>query len=126
MQKISVLVVDEDREFSTILSDRLCSWGFAATSANSSEEAMASIVLQRPAVVVLSLRAGHVHGLDTLSLIKDLDPAIEVILLTGKGTGRAGMQGIERGAFDCLPQPVELGILIEKIRQACGQSSRRP
>ncbi len=126
MQEIKVLIVDEDPDFSSILSDRLCSWGFAATSADCSEEVMESIILNPPAVVVLSLRAGHVHGLDTLSLIKNLDPAIEVILLTAKGAARAGMQGLERGAFDCLPQPIELGILIEKIRQACGLSSQVP
>jgi DNA-binding NtrC family response regulator len=126
MQESKVLIVDEEPEFSAILTNRLCSWGFAATSAGNSEEAMASIALNRPDVVVLSLRTGHVQDLDTLSLIKDFDSVIEVILLIGKGAARAGMQGIERGAFDCLPQPIELGILIEKIRQACGQCSRIP
>jgi len=118
MQEIKVLIIAEEPDFSDILTDRLRSWGFAAVAAGSGEEAMEAIVLSRPDVVVLSLRAGHGHNLDTLRMIKNLDPTIEVILLTCKGTAIAGMKGVERGAFDCLPQPIELGLLIEKIRLA--------
>jgi DNA-binding NtrC family response regulator len=123
MHEIKVLVIDDEPEFTDILTDRLRSWGFAASSASSNEEVMEAMVGSRPDVVVLSLRAGHGHRLNTLRLIKNQDPAIEVLLLTGKGMALAGMQGIEQGAFDCLPQPVELGVLIEKIRQAAAIDS---
>lgn len=118
MQEIKVLIIAEEPEFSDNLTDRLRSWGFTAIAADSCENPLEAITLSPPDVVVLSLRAGHGHNLDTLSMIKDLDPAIEVILLTGKGTALTGMQSVERGAFDCLPQPIELGVLIEKIRKA--------
>ena len=118
MQEIKVLIIAEEPEFSDILTDRLRSWGFAAVAAGNGEEAMEAITLARPDVVVLSLRAGHGHDFETLSMIKSRDAAIEVILLTCKRTTITGMQGVERGAFDCLPQPIELGVLIEKIRRA--------
>jgi len=118
MQSIKVLLIAGEPEFSDILTDRLRSWGFAAVAAGNREEAMEAIALSRPDVVVLSLRAGHGHDLDTLRLIKNLDPAIEVLLLTCKGTAIDGMKGVEQGALDCLPQPIDLGVLIEKIRLA--------
>ena len=118
MRAIKVLIVDDEPDFTDILTDRLRSWGFVASSAANGAEAMEALAVSRPDVVILSLRAGHGHELETLSMIKNQDPAIEVLLLTGKGTALAGMQGIERGAFDCLPQPIELGVLIEKIRLA--------
>lgn len=123
MQKISVLIIAEDEDFSDILTDRLRSWGFNATAAGSRQEAMEALLLARPDVVVLSLRAGHGHDLDTLRLIKQQDPTIEVILLTCKGTAITGMKGVEQGAFDCLPQPIDLGVLIEKIRLAHARRS---
>jgi DNA-binding response OmpR family regulator len=118
MQAIKVLIIAEEPEFSDILTDRLRSWGFAAVAAGNRAEAMEALVLSPPDVVVLSLRAGHGHDLETLRLIRNFDPAIEVILLTCKGTAITGMKGMERGAFDCLPQPIELGVLIERIRLA--------
>ena len=123
MQEIKVLIISEEPEFTDILTDRLRSWGFTANSAGSGDEAMSMINQSRPDVVVLSLRSGHGHDLDTLNVIKNLDATIEVILLTCKGTAIAGMKGIEQGAFDCMHQPIELGVLIEKIRRAHAQRS---
>jgi DNA-binding response OmpR family regulator len=114
------LIIDEESEFTSILTDRLRSWGFEASAANSEEDALEALTISRPDVVVLCLKAQDNKGFDILCKIKALDPAIEVILLTGKGTAITGMKGIERGAFDVLPQPIELGVLIDKIRLAAG------
>jgi DNA-binding response OmpR family regulator len=120
MRAIKVLIIDEESEFTSILTDRLRSWGFEASAANSEEDALEALTISRPDVVVLCLKAQDNKGFDILCKIKALDPAIEVILLTGKGTAITGMKGIERGAFDVLPQPIELGVLIDKIRLAAG------
>ena len=120
MREIKVLIVDEEPEFTSILVDRLCSWGFAATAANSREEVLESLTTFRPGVVVLGLQDRDTKGLDILRMIKALDPAIEVILLVNKGAAIAGMRGMEQGAADCLSQPIELGVLIDKIRQVTG------
>ena len=117
MQKIKVLIIDNELEFMSILTDRLCSWGFAATSAANREEVLEALTSARPEVVVLGLRGRDSQALDTLRMIKTIDPSIEVILLIGKGAAIAGMQGMEQGAFDCIAHPIELGVLIEKIKQ---------
>ena len=118
MKTIKVLIIDEDSEFTSILTDRLGSWGLEASAANGEEDALEALTTSRPDVVVLSLKAQDNKGFDILCKIKALYPATEVILLTGKGTALTGMKGIERGAFDVLSQPIELGLLIDKIRLA--------
>ena len=120
MRTIKVLVIDDEPEFTSILTDRLNSWGFAAVGSNSQEETLEALAAFQPEVAVLGIKAGERKGLDALSMIKDANPAIEVILLTGKGTALAGMNGKERGAFDILAHPIELGILIDRIRKAAG------
>lgn len=125
MHPIKVLIVDEEPEFTTILADRLCSWGFAATAANSREEVLEALTSSRPKVVVLGLQDRDTKGLDILRMIKARDPGIEVILLVGKGAAIAGMRGMEQGAADCLSQPIELGVLIDKIKQVTGIDFRR-
>ncbi|MGE4558995.1 MAG: response regulator transcription factor [Desulfobulbus sp.] len=118
MELLKVLIVDDEADFTEIITDRLCSWGFAATAAADGGEALEAIAINRPDVVVLNLRTVWSGGLETLRMLRDLEPAIPVLLLIGKGMTLTGMQGMRLGAFDCLSQPVELGLLIEKIRQA--------
>lgn len=119
-QPIKVLIIDREPEFASILTERLHSWGFAASAAHGKEEALDALADFDPKVVVLGLQDKDSGGLELLSMIKAYNPAIEVLLLIGKGMAIAGMQGIERGAFDYIPQPIELGVLIGKIRKAAG------
>ena len=119
-QPIKVLIIDREPEFASILTERLHSWGFAASAAHGKEEALDALADFDPKVVVLGLQDKDSGGLELLSMIKAFNPAIEVLLLIGKGMAIAGMQGIERGAFDYIPQPIELGVLINKIRKAAG------
>jgi DNA-binding NtrC family response regulator len=126
MQPIKVLIVDDEPDFTEILADRLRSWGFSVAVAANDLEVLETIAQDRPDVVLISLQSGQGRGLDTLRIIKDRDQSIEVLLLTGKGTALAGMAGMRLGAFDCLPQPLELGLLIDKIKTACGQGRESP
>ena len=119
-QPIKVLIIDREPEFASILTERLHSWGFAASTAHGKEEALDALADFDPKVVVLGWQDKDSGGLELLSMIKAFNPAIEVLLLIGKGMAIAGMQGIERGAFDSIPQPIELGVLIGKIRKAAG------
>ena len=118
MRNIRVLIIDEQQEFASLLSDRLNSWGFAAMSVTGPEEALESITSGRPEVVILGIKSGEKKGLEILSMIKTADPSIEVILLTARGGTAAGISGMEQGAFDVLAHPVELGVLIDRIRAA--------
>ncbi|NLX17784.1 MAG: response regulator [Desulfobulbus sp.] len=118
MQPIRVLTITKNEDFSDILTDRLRSWGFDATAADNSHEALETLLVRPPDVVVLNLRADHDDDLETLRLLKSRNPDIAIILLTCKGAMASGIRGLELGAFDSLPQPVELGELIEKIHLA--------
>lgn len=122
MQAIKVLIVDKEMEFTSILTDRLCSWGFAATAANSVDEALAGQATLAPEVVVIVLRDREGRGLDLMQTLKASDPAVQVILLFCKGAALAGMRGMERGAADCIPLPLELRVLIESIRKVTGSN----
>lgn len=122
MQTIKVLIVDKEVEFTSILRDRLRSWGFTATAANSAEEALAAQGMLAPEVAVLVLRDKDNRGLDLMGMLKAADPAVHIILLPCKGAAIAGMRGMARGADDCIPLPLELGVLIDSIRNITGSS----
>ena len=57
-------------------------------------------------------------GLEILGRIKNTHPDIQVILLTGHGSTKEGIEGMRLGAFDFLMKPVDLEELIGKMKTA--------
>ncbi|MBI5237612.1 MAG: response regulator, partial [Deltaproteobacteria bacterium] len=57
-----------------------------------------------------------------LRRIKADFPGIEVILLTGIGSTREGVEGMRLGALDYLMKPLQIEELIEKLRDAVDKS----
>ena len=62
--------------------------------------------------------------LAALSLLKQEDATLEAILLTGHGSTTAASEGMQRGLFDYLVKPVDIGELVEKIREAAAKRGR--
>ena len=69
-------------------------------------------------IVVLDLAMPGMDGLETLKEIKAHDPDIEIVMLSGKGTMRSGIDAIKSGAEDFLEKPVDLSVLLDKIEEA--------
>jgi two-component system OmpR family response regulator len=127
MSQCKVLVVDDERDFLESLVRRLQRRGLDARGAASGMEAVKLVSEDPPEVVVLDVKMPDMDGIATLKAIKDRDPKVEVILLTGHASVGSGVEGVELGAFDYLIKPVKLDDLIERIRDARerGQLMRR-
>ncbi|MFA7383815.1 MAG: response regulator [Desulfurivibrionaceae bacterium] len=114
-----IMIVDDELDFGTTLAERLELRGFAAKAVGGAEEAMAALAAGWcPDVVLLDLMMPGVDGLATLDLIKQHDPGIQVIILTGHGSTESGIIGMQRGLFDYLMKPVDIGELIARINEA--------
>jgi DNA-binding NtrC family response regulator len=124
-KKKKVLIVDNEIEFASTLAERLRLRRIEAESAFSGEEGLAAAAAFRPDVMILDLRMPDMGGLDVLARVKSLDPAIEVILMTGHGSFEDGISGMELGAFDYLVKPIDLVLLLEKINEACNKRSQK-
>jgi DNA-binding NtrC family response regulator len=125
MREIRVMIVDDEGDFALTLAERLRLRGFDAVSAGGADEALARIHAGfAPEVVLLDLKMPGVDGLAALSLLKAADASMEVILLTGHGSTTAAIEGMQRGLFDYLVKPVDIGELIERIRSAASKRAR--
>lgn len=121
-----ILIVDDEVDFSEALAERLEMRNFEAMTASSAQEAIEKIRAGgTPDVVVLDLKMPGMDGIETLELIKQYDPSIEVILLTGHGSTESGIAGMKRGLFDYLMKPVELKVLVDKINEAATKRASR-
>lgn len=125
MREARVLIVDDEVEFGETLAERLQLRGFDALAVSGADQAMARIHAGfRADVVILDLKMPDVDGLAALSLLKQEDATAEVILLTGHGSTTAAIEGMQRGLFDYLVKPVDIGELVEKIREAVAKRRR--
>ncbi len=113
-----VILVDDEEAFRNTVGKRLKRRGLTVTEAIGGEHCLALLKLQAVDVVVLDVKMPDMDGLETLDIIKQRYPAMEVILLTGKVSTADGVEGIKKGAFDYLSKPVEMDHLVKKIRQA--------
>jgi CheY-like chemotaxis protein len=118
MEKIRVLMVDDEARFRETTSKLLKKKGFEVTMAQSGEEAL-DIVRKHPQdVVILDIKMGGMDGHQALLKIKDIDSEIRVIMLTGHGSADSAEKALKDKAFDYLNKPCDIDILSLKIREA--------
>lgn len=115
---IRVLLVDDERDFVEVLSERLANRGFHVNIAFSGDEALEALQEADPDVVILDVLMPGRNGIDTLQEIKRLKPLAEVIMLTGHGTVETAIEGMRLGAYDYLMKPSDTPVLIAKITKA--------
>jgi DNA-binding NtrC family response regulator len=125
MEKMRVLLVDDEVEFVSALAERLNLRGFDADTATSGEAALQKIAASPPQVVLLDMLMPGIGGLETLKRIKKDHPEVKVILLTGRGSWD-GIQGEREGAYDCLMKPIQIEELMQIMAGAVEGSKEEP
>ncbi len=119
MDKIKVLIVDDEVEFASALAERLELRGYLLDTAHNGTDALAGVgTTFFPDVILLDLKMPDISGFDVLVKVKEKYPSIEVIMLTGHGASSEGIDSMKRGAFAFIMKPVSLGELTKKIQEA--------
>ncbi len=116
--KIKVLLVDDEEEFSSTLAERLQMRGFEVSTASNGEDALQMIDTNLPDVMVLDLRMPGIGGIETLRHVQLIAPGLPVLLLTGYGSTEDGIKGMKLGASDYLMKPLNIDDLIDKMKEA--------
>jgi DNA-binding NtrC family response regulator len=119
----SLLLVDDDPVFRTVMSGELSRLGFAVCTAGTGEEAVREVGARPPQVVVLDLRLPDMGGLEVLRVIRSRAPATDVIVLTGHGAIDTAIESIRLGAFDYVAKPCPIDELAIRIERALDRQS---
>jgi DNA-binding NtrC family response regulator len=115
----SILLVDDDSAFRTVMSGELRRLGHQLATASSGEEALSLLEHSDPEVVLLDLRLPGIDGLQTLHAIRARGvPFPEVIMLTGHGSIDTAIESIRDGAFDYITKPCPLDEIQIRVQRA--------
>lgn len=115
---IKLLLVDDEVDFVDALAERLEIRGVSVTRAYDGDKALEKVMGEPFDVVVLDVEMPGKSGNDVLAVIKEKQPLVEVIMLTGKATVPIAISGMKLGAFDFLLKPTDTEALLEKITAA--------
>lgn len=104
MEKI--LIVDDDGFFREVFSDLLKEEGYQVDAASSGAEAFRMLGERDYHVVIADLVLQDISGLDVLSRVKDQDPSVDVIVVTGHANMETAIFALKHGARDYLIKPI--------------------
>jgi two-component system OmpR family response regulator len=118
MANEKVLLVDDEEVFVEVLSQRLETRGVKVEWVTSGADAVAKAKAQRFDAIVLDLAMPGMDGIETLTQLREIDPNVQVMLLTGRATLKKGLEAMKLGAMDFLEKPIEIEDLMNRIRTA--------
>ncbi|MFZ5623448.1 MAG: sigma-54-dependent transcriptional regulator [Gemmatimonadota bacterium] len=117
-----VLIVDDEPGVREALRQVLEYEGMQVRVGTSGGEAITVYPEFRPHVVLLDVKMAGRDGLDTLSRLRELDPAAQVVMISGHGTIATAVEATQRGAFDFLEKPLDSDRLLVTLRNAIAQA----
>jgi DNA-binding NtrC family response regulator len=118
MNRIKILLVDDEEDLVFTLAERLQFRGYDAEPAINCTDAIKKTENKIFDAAIIDVKLRGINGIELMKMIKELQPTIKVILITGHGTEEEGRKGISHGASDYLIKPINIDILIEKIKKA--------
>ncbi len=113
----TLLIVDDERSLRFSIGEWARDMGYAPLEAPGGREALEAVREHGVDAVLLDLRLGDEDGLKILKQIRDTDPAVPVVMLTGHGTVEHAVRAIKMGAYDFMLKPPDLdhlGVVLER------------
>jgi len=113
-----ILLVDDEKDFLEVMSERIEARGMEVTTAESAMTALEQVESGGFDAIILDLMMPGMDGLETLKAIKKKNPDLQVILLTGHATIEKGIEAMKLGAMDFIEKPADLDKLTAIIKKA--------
>ena len=102
---ISVLVVDDEQIMQDSCSRILVKEGYNVSTADCGEAALEQCDRESYDLVLLDLKMPGMGGIKTLSRLKEMDPGITILIITGYPSIETAVRAIKLGAYDYITKP---------------------
>ncbi len=116
----AILIVDDDPDIALVLQDLLEHAGYRVQAAATGAEALTKAKAQSISAVLLDLMLPDMDGLSVLTLLKEFDPLLPVIMLTAFVEVAKKHGSLTQGAFGYLTKPYDTEELKALIKRAVG------
>ncbi|MBZ0218671.1 MAG: sigma-54 dependent transcriptional regulator [Fimbriimonadaceae bacterium] len=122
-----ILVVDDEVDIRQLVAGILEDEGHTTRLAKNSDEALEKIAERRPSLIFLDIwMQGSTHdGLELLDIIKQQNPDLPVVMISGHGNIETAVSAIKRGAYDFIEKPFKADRLVLVTTRALEASQLR-
>ncbi len=122
-----ILIIDDERDIRELVGDILRDEGYSTRLAANSDECMAAINNEPPALMILDiwLKDSRMDGIDILTKVKRDNPDIPIVIISGHGNIEIAVAAIKQGAYDFIEKPFNIDQLLVVIRRAMEASRLR-
>ena len=115
---IKILLVDDEETLLEYLSKRLLKEGLTVKAAFSGEEAVKVAGGENFDVAVVDLKMPGIDGVETQKRLKEVQPFLQCIVLTGHGSVESALESGQQDAFQYLLKPIDYDTLLIAIKDA--------
>ena len=117
-----VLVVDDDPNVASMLSDLVQTFGYRTATASNAAQALRAVREFLPHVVLLDIRMPGIRGDTVLARLRTSAPSLPVIMVTGNRDEDEAKRVLAAGAWDYVSKPVDSAYLERAIAAAAATS----
>lgn len=115
---MKILLVDDEKELVSTMAERLALRGIDADWVSSAEDALKWVESKTYDLAVLDVKIPRMSGISLKKRLKEKCPEMKFIFVTGHGSEEDYNAGLaEAGADYYLVKPVNIKVLIEKMRE---------
>jgi len=115
-KNLTIFVVDDQEAIRSTIKDLLADESYETMTFDSAEALMEGLHKSRPDLILLDIWLPGLDGVQALSEIKAIQSELPVILMSGHAGIDVAVKGMKAGAADFLEKPLNLDILLEKVR----------
>lgn len=110
-----ILIIDDDAGFREALAARLARQGHETQAVADGDAALAAVAQTRWDAVVLDLRLAQASGLNLITPLRQLQPELRILLLTGYASIATAVEAIKLGAVQYLPKPASVEAILAAL-----------
>lgn len=115
-----ILVIDDEADISSLISDILTDEKYAVRTANNSDRALKALAERVPAAIILDiwLQGSELDGLGILEIVQKKYPHVPVVMISGHGNIETAVTAIRMGAYDYIEKPFSAERMIIIVKRA--------
>jgi len=111
MMDNTVLLVDDEEDIREVISISLSDLGYKVLLAESGQQALRIFESNSPPIVLTDIKMPGIDGIELLRKLKELNPDVEVIMITGHGAMDLAVMSLKYAATDFITKPINVEVL---------------
>jgi two-component system nitrogen regulation response regulator GlnG len=116
-----ILVIEDDQSMRWVLEKSLTREGYKVTTAPDGRSGISAAFEVVPDLVILDILMPDVDGLTVLRKLKESHPKLPVLIITAQNIMTHAVEAMRRGAYDYLPKPFDINVLLERVDRGLAQ-----